>query len=97
MIVLNKNIIRKLDRIRMAGKAGVRIRAIFVLIISIAIWYTMKNDIFERYNFTILALLLSTFIINLISDMLKSETENILDAIEYDKAKIKYNSADTKF
>lgn len=97
MILLSNTLIKKIDRLRFYNKINTRIRFIFVSLICCSIWYTIQNNIFEKYSGVILALLLTTFIINVTSDLLKSETENILDAVEYDKSKINYNSLDTRF
>ena len=97
MILLTEKSIRKIDKLRFYSKINHKIRFAFVAIISGWTWHAYTNGIFEKYSYLIVALLLSTFIINVISDMLKSDMENILDAIDYDKSKIKYNSLDTKF
>jgi hypothetical protein len=96
MILLSEKIILKIDKLRFYNRLNTRIRLIFATIMSGWTWYTMQNNMFEMYSYTIVALLLTTFIINTVSDLLKSETENILYAIEYDKSKIKYERLDTK-
>jgi len=70
---------------------------VFVSAVSAWAWYAFQNDVLDEHIYTIAALLLTTFIINTMSDLIKSEMENILEAIEYDKSKIKYKSLDTKF
>lgn len=97
MILLTEKSIRKIDKLRFYSKLNNRIRFIFLAIISGWTWHCYTNGTFESNCYTIVALLLSTFIINIISDTLKSDMENVLDAVEYDKSKIKYNSLDTKY
>lgn len=97
MILLSEMMIKKIDHLRRYSRINHKIRFVFIALISGWTWYCYTNGTFERHSYLIVALLLSTFIINIISDMLKSDMENILDAIEYDKSKIKYNSLDTKY
>lgn len=97
MILLSERMIKKIDHLRRYSKLNYKLRFVFVALISGWTWYCYTHDTFENNSYIIVSLLLSTFIINVISDMLKSDMENILDAIEYDKSKIKYDSLDTKF
>ena len=96
MLLLNKNLVSKIESLKVLNKITFRIKFIFIAIICAAICYTMHNNIFQEYSFMIVSLLLTTFIINLFSDFFKSETDNLLDILEYDKSKMKHDRFDGK-
>ena len=90
MIPLTRNIINKIDRIRFFSKLNARIRFLFIAAVIFSLWYFIENNIYEEYSYFLIVGLVSTMTINTISDFFKSELEQALKTLEYDKNKKKY-------
>lgn len=97
MILLSDSMIRNLEKIRFRARMIVYIRAAYGFMMCGCLFYIIQRGKFDQYSYIIVSLLLTTFIINSISDFICNETDIVLNALEYDKSKIKYNSLDTKF
>jgi hypothetical protein len=90
MIPLTRNIINKIDRIRFFSKLNARIRFLFIAAVIFGLWYFIDNNMYEEYSYFLIVGLVSTMTINTISDFFKSELEQALKTLEYDKNKKKY-------
>lgn len=90
MIPLTKNIINKIDRIRFYSKLNSRIRCLFIASIIFGLWYFIENNLYEEYSYFLITALVSTMVINTVSDYFRSELDQALNLLEYDKNKKKY-------
>ena len=93
MISLAKKIISRVDRIRVFSRINAKFRAIFVFIMISASLYTVYSGCFYQYAHIIVITLMSTMIINVISDLYSSDVESILKALNYTNAKYRYNES----
>jgi len=90
IIPLTRNIINKIDKIRFYSKLISRVRFLFISAVIFGLWYFSEHNLYQDYSYFLITALLSTMTINTISDFFRSELEQALSILEYDKNKKKY-------
>lgn len=90
MILLTNCVISKIERLRQFQKINFIFRLVFLIGMVIFTFFALYSNQYEMYSFIIICMLISTYAINWIGDVLNNDLELLLDIVEYERCKKKH-------
>ena len=87
MILLTDRIISKIERLRRFHRISAFSRSVFLVGMMSFSFFALYTEQYSYYSYMIICMLISTFLINLLSDTFNSDLEEILKIIEYQRCK----------
>jgi len=91
MIILNEEIISKIDRIRRFNKLKIAFNYTFYLLAIVSTLVAVFFNMYEHYSVFIMSLILSKGAVSCISYFFDDKVEEILEVVQYNHSKFKYN------
>ena len=95
MVILNNSTINRIDRIRKYKKIACVFDYFFFVVMVAFTCVAIFLDTYELYSYFIVAILLSKGAVRSVSSLFNDPTEEVLEVIQYDRAKFKYKNTTT--